>query len=170
MNKKEKYIYNQFMNSIDVNPSFAKINKKINNETILFNKKVNKYNYFKMAIEFSFALVFACIITLSVNKKSNAMDSNLSMAETATNESNLTNDSALTNESMVASDSIYIIIFNNEKYQLSITNEKFDVDESFTGEAFTYNNQEYYVLKKDDKTLILYKKSDNTFYLATKIN
>lgn len=164
MNKKEKYIYNQFINSIEASPSFDKINKKINNEAILFNKKVNKYNYFKMVVEFSFVFVFACIITLNINKKSNAMDSNLSMAETATNES------ALTNESMVASDSIYIIIFNNEKYELCVTNEKFDVDEPFTGETFTYNNQEYYVLKRNDKTLILYKKSDNTFYLATKIN
>ena len=119
---------------------------------------------------FSFVLVFACIITLNINKKSNAMDSNLSMAETATNESTLTNESALTNDSMIASDNINIIIFNNEKYELCVTNEKFDVDELFTGETFTYNNQEYYVLEKDDKTLILYNKSDNTFYLATKIN
>ncbi len=164
MNKKEKYIYNQFINSIDASPSFAKINKKTNTEAILFNKKENKYNYFKMLIEFSFVLVFACIIILNINRKSNTMDSNLSMAETATNES------TLTNESMVASDSIHIIIFNNEKYELSITSEKFDVDESFIGETFIYNNQKYYVLKKDDKTLILYKKSDNTYYLATKIN
>lgn len=158
MNKKEKYIYDQFINSINVNSSFDKINDKIKNNEILFTKKIKKYNFLKVIAELSFALVFTCIIILNINKKSNNVDSALSMVETATNESTLTNENMF-------------IIFNNEKYELSvITKENFDFDETTIESTFTFNNQEYYILKESNNTLILYTKSDNTFYLATKIN
>lgn len=158
MNKKEKYIYDQFINSINVNSSFDKINDKIKNNEILFTKKIKKYNFLKVIAELSFALVFTYIIILNINKKSNNVDSALSMVETATNESTLTNENMF-------------IIFNNEKYELSvITKENFDFDETTIESTFTFNNQEYYILKESNNTLILYTKSDNTFYLATKIN
>lgn len=158
MNKKEKYIYDQFINSINVNSSFDKINDKIKNNEILFTKKIKKYNSFKVIAELSFVLVFTCIIILNINKKSNNVDSTLSMVETATNESTLTNENMC-------------IIFNNEKYELSvITKENFDFDETTIESTFTFNNQVYYILKESNNTLILYTKSDNTFYLATKIN
>ena len=158
MNKKEKYIYDQFINSINVNSSFDKINDKIKNNEILFTKKIKKYNFLKVIAELSFALVFTYIIFLNINKKSNNVDSALSMVETATNESTLTNENMF-------------IIFNNEKYELSvITKENFDFDETTIESTFTFNNQEYYILKESNNTLILYTKSDNTFYLATKIN
>ncbi len=158
MNKKEKYIYDSFINSINVNSSFGKIVERINIKKVVLNKKIKTYKYFKTLIEFSFVLVFACIFALSINEKSNNIDSALSIAETATNESTLTNENMF-------------IIFNNEKYKLSvITKENFDFDETTIESTFTFNNQEYYILKESNNTLILYTKSDNTFYLATKIN
>lgn len=158
MNKKEKYIYDSFINSINVNSSFGKIVERINIKKVVLNKKIKTYKYFKTLIEFSFVLVFACIFALSINEKSNNIDSALSIAETATNESTLTNENMF-------------IIFNNEKYELSvITKENFDFDETTIESTFTFNNQEYYILKESNNTLILYTKSDNTFYLATKIN
>lgn len=159
MNKKEKYIYDRFINSINVNSSFGKIVERINIKKVVLNKKIKTYKYFKMLIEFSFVLVFACIFALSIDEKSNNIDSALSIAETATNESIQTDDSRC------------IIVLNNEKYELSIiTNENYNFDVTAIESAFTFNNQEYYILKRSNNTLILYKKSDNIFYLATKIN
>ena len=61
MNKKEKYIYDSFINSINVNSSFGKIVERINIKKVVLNKKIKTYKYFKTLIEFSFVLVFECI-------------------------------------------------------------------------------------------------------------
>lgn len=149
MNKKEKYIYNQFFDSIKVNYSFEKL--KINNKIKISNKKIIKYDYFKIIVQFSFVLVLMFIVIFDASKKTNIKnDASFSIVETANSEA-------------------CFVEYNNQEYELSIiANNNYTFNENL--EKFDYNKKTYYILMKNDNSLILYSKSANIYYLATKIN